>query len=306
MTPQTDASDDPLAALVELPGVAAAVESARVACEELRWHEAFRRRWREVRAEADLHAARASAAVDGARVPLAALRAVAVGASGLAPVGSGGETRTSSTAQGVPQTSAADRVAVGALRATVLAAGWRPDLGGRGEVVLPPFAHLLARLHAAATADWLPSVDVGRLRTAGPPRDLTGLGAAPAGHELAARVQLLGRTVEQSRAPGLVVAAVVHAELLALRPFAAGNGIVARAVSRLLLTTRGLDPTGTVVPEVGWAAEPNPYLAASAGFATGSPAGVAGWLVASASAVVRGAAEARAVADSVLAGRLPG
>ncbi|RMI03448.1 cell filamentation protein Fic, partial [Cellulomonas triticagri] len=54
-----------MAPLLDLPGVRDAVDRARTACEELRWHEGFRRRWREVRAEADLRAARASAAVDG-------------------------------------------------------------------------------------------------------------------------------------------------------------------------------------------------------------------------------------------------
>ncbi len=306
MTTPPSGSDDPLATLVQLPGVAAAVESARVACEELRWHEAFRRRWREVRAEADLHAARASAAVDGARVPLGTLRAVAVGGAALDAADPAARASSTARSPGSVQATAAERLAVGALRASVLAATWRADLGGRGESVLPPFVQMLARLHVAATAGWLPADDVGRLRAAAAPRDLTGLGAAPSGQELAARVQLLGRTVEQSRAPGLVVAAVVHAELLALRPFAAGNGVVARAASRLLLTARGLDPTGTVLPEVGWAAEPNPYLASAAGFATGSPTGVAGWLVMSASAVVRGAAEAGAVAEAVQAGRVPG
>ncbi|MFS0705943.1 hypothetical protein AB6N23_15640, partial [Cellulomonas sp. 179-A 9B4 NHS] len=59
---------DPLAALAAVPAVAEAVAAARAACEELRWHEAFRRRSREVRAEAGLRAAAASAALDGAPV----------------------------------------------------------------------------------------------------------------------------------------------------------------------------------------------------------------------------------------------
>ncbi|HEY8721218.1 MAG TPA: cell filamentation protein Fic, partial [Pengzhenrongella sp.] len=72
---------DPLAPLAELPGVADAVARARAACEELRWHEAFRRRWREVRAEATVRSARASAALEGARVPVDVLRDAARGAA---------------------------------------------------------------------------------------------------------------------------------------------------------------------------------------------------------------------------------
>jgi hypothetical protein len=312
-----DLSRDPLGPLLDLPGVSSAVDAARTACEELRWHEAFRRRWREVRAEADVRAARASAAVDGARVPVDLLRGVATGTVDLPGRAPGAETPVTVPSAGAPGSAdvpgtpdgtglaAADlHLATGALRATTLAAGWRPDLGGRAEPVLPPFAQVLARLHTAAGAGWLADDDLGRLRGDRPPQDLRGLGPAPVGDELAARLLLLGRTVETSAAPALVVAAVAHAELLTLRPFLAGNGVVARAVFRLLLVGRGLDPTGAVLPEVGWAASPNPYLSAAAGFATGTPDGVGGWLRTCAQGVRDGAAAGREVADAVLAGRL--
>lgn len=335
--PPPPAGDDPLAPLLDLPGVRAAVERARTACEELRWHEAFRRRWREVRAEADVRAARAGAAVDGARVPLDVLRGVATGVDRVGP----GEARDGGAGAGrgvdlgagrggdlgadrggdrgvdrgadpgvergaAPVGDPADlRVATGALRATALAATWRPDLGARSVPPLPPLGQVLARLHAAAGAGWLPDADLGRVRAPGSaPRDLTGLGAAPDGTEAAERLALLTRTVGATRAPALVVAAVVHGELLTVRPFVAANGTVARAAARLLLCARGLDPTGAAVPEATWAATPVPYLATAARFATGTPEGVAAWIGACADAVVAGAAEGRRVADAVLAGRL--
>ncbi|MBO3101837.1 Fic family protein [Cellulomonas sp. zg-ZUI168] len=271
---------DPLAPLLALPGVAEAVDRARVACEELRWHEAYRRRWREVRAEAGLRATRSSCEIEGVRVPLSQVRALATG---------GGD----------------EPVVVGALRATALVERWMPALGDRGSVALPPLGQVLAQVHVAATSGWLPDAAVGRLRSTEKPGDLRGLGPAPVGDELAARIELLGRTVQASTAPALVLAAVVHGELLALRPFAGGNGLVARATARLLLTVRGLDPTGSLVTEAAWAAALNPYLGAAAGFATGSPAGVAAWLAGYGDAVVTGAAQARTVADGVLAGSLP-
>ena len=323
--PPPPAGDDPLAPLLDLPGVRAAAERARTACEELRWHEAFRRRWREVRAEADVRAARAGAAVDGARVPLDVLRGVATGVDRVGP----GEARDGGAGAGpgvdlgagrggdrgadpgvdrgaAPVGDPADlRVATGALRATALAATWRPDLGARSVPALPPLGQVLARLHAAAGAGWLPDADLGRVRGPGSaPRDLTGLGAAPDGTEAAERLALLNRTVGATRAPALVVAAVVHGELLTVRPFVAANGTVARAAARLLLCARGLDPTGAAVPEAAWAATPVPYLATAARFATGTPEGVAAWIGACADAVVAGAAEGRRVADAVLAGRL--
>lgn len=300
---------DPLAPLVDLPGVAEAVDAARTACEGLRWHEAYRRRWREVRAEAGLRGARASAAVDGARVPLDVVRGLATGSSAPAPARDesegGRDGRSVGGGSGVRRSDPHVERALGAVRAAAAVERLLPDLGGRGAATLPPLPQVLAGLHTAAAAGWLDEAAVGRLRTDAAPRDLTGLGPAPVGEELAARLDLLGRTVTASRAPGLVVAAVVHGELLAVRPFAAGNGVVARAVSRLLVTTRGLDPTGSVVAEVAWAASPQVYLGAAAGFATGTPDGVAGWLRTCAGAVVDGVDRARLVADGVLAGRLP-
>jgi len=295
---QGPAVDDAALAAIDdiamLPGVPEAVESARVACEQLRWHEAYRRRWREVRLESGVRVARAGAAIDGARVPLDAVRAIALGAG----PGDG------SSGAGVGPDHADLLVARGALRAAAVVEAWMGDLGARGSVELPPLAHLLSRLHSAAGVGWLPDDAVGRPRTDDAPQDLRGLGPAPTGSESAARIALLGRIVRESRASALVVAAVVHGELLAVRPFAAGNGIVARATSRLLVTVRGLDPTGSVVPEAVWAEAPNAYLGAAAGFATGTPEGVGAWVRACADAVVAGAAAARDVADAVVAGRL--
>jgi len=274
---------DPLLALADLPGVRAAVDDARSACEQLRWHEAFRRRWREVRAESGIRASGASARLEGAQVSLDRVRELAVGA---AP--SGGD----------------EALVRGTLRTHVVVETLMPDLGARSTPPLPPFPQLLATLHRAATAGWLDPDAVGRLRSRGSPEDLHGLGAAPPASDVAARLDLLGRTVDSSRAPALVIAAVAHGELMMLRPFAAGNGTVARALFRLLLTRGGLDPTGCAVADEEWSSAPHPYLAAAAQFATGSPDGVATWLRACAGAVGAGAVRATSVADAVRAGRL--
>lgn len=274
---------DPLAVLAGLPAVADAVDGARSACERLRWHEAFRRRWREVRAEAGLRAAAASAALDGAPVGVGVLRGWATG--GGAPAGG------------------PDLVAAGALRAQAVVEAALPALGGRGGAAPVPLPQLVARVHAAAAADLLGADQLGRPRT-GEARDLRGLGVAPAPDEAAARLAALADVVAGTAAPGLVVAAVVHAELLAVRPFTAANGVTARAVARWLTTTTGLDPTGALLPEPVWQAAPAPYLAAAARYATGTAEGVTGWVVAYAQAVRAGAEAAGGVADAVLAGRL--
>lgn len=289
-------TDDVLAGWVEV--AAGGVERARTACAELRWHEAYRRRWREVRAESGIRAARASAELEGARLPLDVARGIATGAAGLS---------LGAAAGGVPPRATGtdpEAVLTGAVRGAALAERLMPELAGQGAAPLPPLPQLLARLHTVVGAGWLPTDALGRLRVDEPARDVTGLGPAPVGREVAARVDLLSRTVATTGAPALVVAALVHAEVLAVRPFVAGNGLVARLVGRVLLTCGGLDPTGSVLPEAAWAASPQVYVAGVAGYATGTAQGVAGWLTQYADAVVQGAAGAREVADAVLAGRL--
>ena len=68
--------------------------------------------------------------------------------------------------------------------------------------------------------------------TVGRPRD------ADSARRLADVAALLSRP---TTAPGLVVAAVVHAEILSAQPFATHNGLVARAAERLILLERGVD-----------------------------------------------------------------
>jgi len=308
-------TQDALAGWVDL--TADAVSRARSACAELRWHEAYRRRWREVRAEAGLRAAHASAALEGARLPLEHVRALATGGAAWPATTSGaapGDGAQRAAGRGVRldvgpdvppgPVPGAEAVLVGALRGASLVDGLLPDLGARGAGALPPLPQLLARAHTVVAAGWLPTDALGRLRADGPALDQRGLGTAPVGREVAARVDLLSRTVATTSAPALVVAALVHAEVLAVRPFVAGNGLVARLVARVLATTGGLDPTGSVLPEPAWAAAPQLYTAAVAGYATGERDRVAAWFSAYADAVVAGADRARAVADGVLAGRL--
>lgn len=48
---------------------------------------------------------------------------------------------------------------------------------------------------------------------------------------------------------GVVVAGLLHLELLRIHPFDAANGRLARAAARLVLRARGLDPEGLAAPE---------------------------------------------------------
>ncbi|MCU1432625.1 MAG: filamentation induced by cAMP protein Fic [Actinotalea sp.] len=277
----------PLESLAALPGVGDAVGEARAGCEELRWHRALRRTWPAARAEAGFRCAHAGTVLDGLRVPLALVRDVARDA--------------------LPPPAGPDGDAVlGALRVQSVVEGlMAPPSASAGHRSVP-FAQLLVRLHVAAHVRGSVGAP-GRPRGTDQPADLVGLGPAVTGAELAARLTALGDLVSRplpAHVPALVLAAVVHGELLTLRPFSSANAAVARAVFRLQLTWHGVDPVGVVVPEAQWAQTPMVYLSSAAGFATGEGDRVAAWLRGCAAAVARGAQEGTAVADAVLAGRL--
>ncbi len=273
--------------LAALPGVPAAVDEAREACTQLRWHPALRRRAAEARTEAGVRAVRASAALAGARLPVDLVRDVARGAATFPP-------------------DAAGRAALGVLRAHA-----------EGEALPPGWERAplqaLARLHVVAAAGLVPDAALGRPRLPGEvPGDgadlLTPAGTplpAPDAGEVPGRLAALGDMLAAPPSvPALVVAALAHAEIATLRPFVASNGVVARAVCRALVVGRGLDPTGVAVWEAALLAAGPPYPLALAGYGGGTADGVRAWLLLFARAVADGAGEGRAVADAVLAGRL--
>jgi hypothetical protein len=132
----------------------------------------------------------------------------------------------------------------------------------------------LARIHALAATG---SVDDERL---GRPRDA----------ESAARLRDIAAVLTApTEAPALLVAAVVHAELLTAAPFASHNGIVARATERLLLVSRGVDEKSLVVPEAGHLALRAQYESNLRGYAEGGAAGVHSWILYAAAAFAAGA-----------------
>jgi hypothetical protein len=89
--------------------------------------------------------------------------------------------------------------------------------------------------------------------------------------------------------PAILRAAVIHGELLALRPFAGPSGVVARAAGRLTLIADGLDPRGLLAPEVAHLDREPEYVGAVNAFATGTPDGVRSWLRHCAAAVAAAA-----------------
>ncbi|SCG63209.1 Fic family protein [Micromonospora coxensis] len=145
----------------------------------------------------------------------------------------------------------------------------------------------LAKLHVLAARDVVAETELGR-----PVTDPV----------VAARLDgLAGLVAGGTTVPPLVLAAVVHGELLNLRPFAGPSGVVARAAARLVLMSRGFDPRGLVAVDVGHREREPEYVGAAGAFATGTPDGLRSWLRHYMSAIEVGADQLTVIGDEVLA-----
>lgn len=115
-------------------------------------------------------------------------------------------------------------------------------------------------------------------------------GGRPVSAEVASRMTGLAEMLQATTsAPALVVAALAHAEIATVAPFASYDGMVARAVERLLLVSRGVDPASLVVPEAGHLALRAEYESNLRGYAGGGQGGLHAWLLYAAEAQARGA-----------------
>jgi hypothetical protein len=173
-----------------------------------------------------------------------------------------------------------DPIVQGALRVStelaVLAGTWA---GAQRQV--------LARLHALAAAELSPHEQLGRPR---------------ADREVAHRLDTLAEVLAQTQAPAVVIAAIVQGEILSLDAFEPASAVVARAAARLTLIQRGLDPKSLVVLEVGHLELREQLPRALAGYRTGEPAGVLGWLQHCGQAVELGARESLAICEAIQRG----
>jgi len=172
-----------------------------------------------------------------------------------------------------------DPVMQGALRVSAALDGLAPRWSRAPRQVL-------ARLHLLAARGSVADDELGRPATA--PAD-------------AGRLDTLCALIaaETPEVPALLRAAVVHGELMALRPFAGPSGIVARAAARLTLIADGLDPRGLIAPELGHREREPEYVGTVNAFSTGTPDGVRSWLKHCASAVTLAAEELTRLADEI-------
>ncbi|MFD5017109.1 oxidoreductase [Streptomyces chartreusis] len=269
----TGASADPLAALGSLPGVPESVESVRKAVDRVYGHRIMRRRSNEITSEAALRGARGSAALSSADWALE-------------------EVRRRTDFSGDDEA----RVVGASLRLTA-------EAGQLLSIWRQSPLRVLARLHLVAAAS--NEGEVGRPRQAGESVDepLIEL-PLPSADEVHGRLEGLAELIiAGGSAPALVTAAVVHGELLALRPFTSNNGLVARTAERIVLVGSGLDPKSVCPAEVGHAELGRAaYLAALEGYVSGTPEGMAAWIAHCGKAIELGARESTAVCEALQRG----
>lgn len=206
--------------------------------------------------------------------------------------------------KGWPATAA--EASVRAARASAAIDGADPEIPDGGEVTEPVLAgalrvgealgplltvwrraplQALARLHVLAAADLVQDPDA-----LGRPRNDAAIGR---------RLEMLADLVTGGTSvPGPVQAAIVHGELLTLRPFGSADGVVARAAARMTVIATGLDPKGLAVPEVACFRRLRPYRETSEGYASGDPDGVRQWLLFCCEAFEAGAREGTSIADA--------
>nr|WP_227466783.1 oxidoreductase [Nocardioides lijunqiniae] len=162
---------------------------------------------------------------------------------------------------------AGDETAQDVLRMSTELLGLAPLLGRSP-------AQAFARLHAVVSSGSLPDDQRGR------PRDA----------ESAARLRDIGALLTRpTDAPALLVAALIHGELVTAAPFASHNGVVARAAERLVIVARGVDEKSLVVPEAGHLALRAAYESNLVGYAEGGAAGMHAWVLYAAEAFAAGA-----------------
>jgi hypothetical protein len=242
------AEPERLHAVLARPGLAEVLLGARADLDALLWRRDVRAAAASVATASVERGARASAAIDGADV------------------------------------FAADDSPMGRVLARAMAVTMA--VPGQASTFERAPLQVMAHLHAVAAVGFEPADALGRPRSVMEADDPLRIGA-PAPVEalspaLVALAQLLVRSPVLVRSPalpelpGLAVAAMAHHEIIGLRPFGWGSGLVARALVRCVLASRGLDPSCFSIPESGMLDQGRPaYVQAVRSYLDGSSDGLA-------------------------------
>ena len=326
----TNALIDACLALAREERVAAASEALYEASAQLRWQEALRKRWREARAEASVRGAVSGAAIEGAVVSAQALREqIAAGPKGAGAHASSkdpawdaatGLWRAHSRLVGympdlvgrtrpvVPATAqlmatlhrdVAGPLAVGGLISEAVVGCPRES----GQALENQSLEGGGMLEGGKTAlegaglreNGNPLLEGGQLLEGGPGPNL-------GGQELRERLAQIVALIDTPNLPALVRVALVHAEMLTVRPFALANGALGRLLVRHLSVRDGLDPTGVSVSDYYAGRVPAAYAEAAQAYASASLEGVVAWIIWQAEALLEGMRQGSELSRAVQAG----
>lgn len=326
----TNALIDACLALAREERVAAASEALYEASAQLRWQEALRKRWREARAEASVRGAVSGAAIEGAVVSAQALREqIAAGPKGAGVHASSkdpawdaatGLWRAHSRLVGympdlvgrtrpvVPATAqlmaSLHRDVAGPLAVAGLiseAVVGCPRESGQGlENQSLEGAGLLEGGKAALEGGGL--LENGKLLLEGGQLLEGGPGPNLGGQELRERLAQIVALIDTPNLPALVRVALVHAEMLTVRPFALANGALGRLLVRHLSVRDGLDPTGVSVSDYYAGRVPGAYAEAAQAYTSASLEGVVAWIIWQAEALLEGMRQGSELSRAVQAG----
>ena len=338
----TNALIDACLALAREERVAAASEALYEASAQLRWQEALRKRWREARAEASVRGAVSGAAIEGAVVSAQALREqIAAGPKGAGVHASSkdpawdaatGLWRAHSRLVGyMPDLVGRTRPVVPAT--AQLMASLHRDVAGPLAVAGLISEAVVGCPRESGQALENQSLEGGGLLEGGKPLESAGLrengkplleggkplesagllengkpllegGPGPnlGGQELRERLEQIVALIDTPNLPALVRVALVHAEMLTVRPFALANGALGRLLVRHLSVRDGLDPTGVSVSDYYAGRVPGAYAEAAQAYASASLEGVVAWIIWQAEALLEGMRQGSELSRAVQAG----
>jgi len=110
---------------------------------------------------------------------------------------------------------------------------------------------VITGLHTLVAKEFVDINQLGRPRTENILDDPLHIGAITDFTEVAPALMALSRQCVGVKVPAIIEAGFAHAEIMRLRPFTWGSGLVARAVIRVVFAARGLDPSNFSIPENG-------------------------------------------------------
>jgi hypothetical protein len=135
---------------------------------------------------------------------------------------------------------------------------------------------VITGLHLLVAKEFSDPDQLGRPRSVDVSDDPLHIGSIPDYSIVPSVLMSVSKQCVNTQASAIIEAGYVHAEIMRLRPFIWGSGLVARAVVRTVFAARGLDPSNFSIPENGmFETGRTNYVSAIRGYIQQTPDGVA-------------------------------